>query len=102
MLPGRITLCAASPRASWASATVGTAWAFVHCTRSCVVRARLMMPLAAMAPATTTKIRPTTRSRLSLGVLKGCEDIVRSDLVRLGLDVQPPPLLACDYGRGRG
>src|SRR6266851_2434544 len=100
MLPGSVRFCSASPRTSLASATVGTACAFVHCTRFCLVRARLMRPLAAMAPAATRTMIPTTRSRRRLGVLGGCEDIVHSVLIRPGLDerAQAPPLPSCGHG----
>src|ERR1700674_2239097 len=80
-----MSLCSASPRTSLASERVVTACAFVHCTRSCLLRARLMRPLAAMPPAATNAIMPTSRSWRGLSVLGGCEDIVRFDLVRLGL-----------------
>src|ERR1700730_9557744 len=100
MLPGRITVCAASPRVSFASVTVGTACAFAHCVRFCVVRDRLMRPLAAKAPAATRAIAPASRSWRGVGVSKDCEDIVRSDLTRR-LAAKPPALLARGRGHGR-
>src|SRR6266478_1085533 len=102
MLPGSMRLCSASPRAIFASATVGTAWVVVQVARSRLLCARLMRPLAAMAPAATRATRPTGRSRRGLGVLTGCEDM-RLDLLRLELVefAQAPPLRSCGHGRGR-
>src|SRR5580704_18815684 len=71
MLPGRIRLCPASPCDSWASATVGTPWAFVHCTRSCRLCARLTRPVVTMAPAATRAMMPASSSRRGLGVARG-------------------------------
>src|ERR1700692_1577762 len=103
MLPGSFNVRFASPCSSFASATVGTVCAFVHSTRSCLLLARLTRPLVAIVPAATRAAMPTSRRRRGLGVLTGCEDIVRSDLIRLGLDerVPVPPLPSCGHGRGR-
>src|ERR1700730_14043600 len=101
ILPGRITVCAASPRASFASVTVGTACAFAHCMRFCVVRARLTRPLAAMAPAATRAIVPASKSWRGVGVLKDCKDIVLSHLTRRALAAKPPALPARGRGHGR-
>src|ERR1700732_963254 len=102
MLPGSMRLCSAPPCVMLASATVGTAWAVVQVARSCLLRARLVRPLAAMAPAATRATRPTSKSRRGLGVLTGCEDM-RFNLLRLGLVelAQAPPLRSGGHGRGR-
>src|ERR1700730_6318913 len=77
MSPGSIRICSPAPRTSSASATVGTAWAFVHRTRSLLLRVRLMSPYVATAPpAATSATMPTSRSRRRLGVLTGCEGII--------------------------
>src|ERR1700756_4238158 len=70
MLPGSISFCWSSPWASLASVTVGVACAFVHCTRACWFRARLMSPFAAMAPAAIRAIMPTSRSWRGESVLR--------------------------------
>src|SRR5258708_7553784 len=85
MLPGRVMRCSAFPRVILARATVGTAWAFVHCTSSCLLRVRLTKPSAAIALATTMAMVPVSRSQRRLGVLTGWEDMGRADLVKKGL-----------------
>src|SRR5476649_777622 len=79
MVPGKMRLCVESPCASWAIATVGSAWALVHCASSCLPWARLTMPLVAIAPATARPNRPAAASRRgrgNRGVLLEGEDML--------------------------
>src|ERR1700737_131307 len=78
MFPGNVRLWYASPFVSWASATVGTACWFVQWTSSRLLLARLMMPLAATAPAMTTAIIPSSTSLRRPGILICSEDICLS------------------------
>src|ERR1700687_4217511 len=75
MSPGSIRRCSASPRVSLARATVGGAWAAVHCIRSCLLRERWMTPFVAIAAAATRAIKTTRIRRRGFDSLTGCEDI---------------------------
>src|ERR1700730_8108480 len=96
-----MSVCSASPRTSLASATVGTACAFAHCTRSWLLRDRLMRPLAAMAPAAISAMMPISRSWLGLRVLGGCGDIVGFFFVRFGLDQRAKARAPRSFDHGR-
>src|SRR5882724_10684467 len=75
MVPGRISFCSPSPRVSRASATVGTACSFAQRTSSCLPLARLIRPLATIAPTTATASTPAITRRLDRGLPSNGEDI---------------------------
>src|SRR6266851_1420861 len=84
MLPGSMSFCWVSLRASFASVTVGIACAFVHCTRSCWFRERLMSPFAAMAPAAISAMIPISKSWRGGKVLGGGRDMLHLNSSDLG------------------